>query len=249
MVMGFANVAQSDEADRNLVMTVGIFSQYVFRGLTQTNRGAAIQGGADYAAGNGLHVGAWLSNINWFSDMNPGTTSPVEWDLYAGLKRRILGEVSCDLGVLRYAFPGRYPALPAGTVRPDTTEPYLGLQWRWLSMKFAWTTDNTFGVADSVGSHYADVTVTVPLWRTLTGEIHAGRQVFRGVGAAAMRLRTTNDALYTYTDYRITMTYVIRPGWSASLTHTDTDAPDAGYRVLGRSIGAQQTVIGVTRTF
>ena len=65
---------------------VGVYSQYVFRGLTQTKEKPALQGGFDYSNDNGFYVGTWLSNISWFSDTNGGTSS-LEWDGYGGFKK------------------------------------------------------------------------------------------------------------------------------------------------------------------
>jgi uncharacterized protein (TIGR02001 family) len=52
---------------------VGIFSQYIFRGLTQTNGRPALQGGFDYAHASGLYLGVWGSNVSWFEETNVGT--------------------------------------------------------------------------------------------------------------------------------------------------------------------------------
>ena len=47
---------------------VGLFSEYVFRGLTQTNQKPAVQGGFDLAHKSGFYVGTWASNVNWIDD-------------------------------------------------------------------------------------------------------------------------------------------------------------------------------------
>src|SRR5450759_2863878 len=54
---------------------VGLVSQYIFRGLTQTNGDPAIQGGADYSHASGFYAGTWLSNISWFTDQNANVKS------------------------------------------------------------------------------------------------------------------------------------------------------------------------------
>src|ERR1035437_4409760 len=54
---------------------VGLVSQYIFRGLTQTNAHPAIQGGADYSHASGFYAGTWLSNISWFTDQNANIKS------------------------------------------------------------------------------------------------------------------------------------------------------------------------------
>ena len=40
---------------------IGLYSQYIFRGLTQTARRPALQGGADYSHSSGLYAGTWGS--------------------------------------------------------------------------------------------------------------------------------------------------------------------------------------------
>jgi uncharacterized protein (TIGR02001 family) len=62
--------AHAQETASPVTANVGVFSQYVFRGLTQTDRHPAVQGGFDYAHPSGLYAGTWLSNISWFTDTN-----------------------------------------------------------------------------------------------------------------------------------------------------------------------------------
>ena len=38
-------------------------SNYIWRGVTQTNEQAAIQGGADYTINKNFYAGAWTSNV------------------------------------------------------------------------------------------------------------------------------------------------------------------------------------------
>ena len=69
-----------------LSMNVGIVSQYVYRGLAQTNGNPAIQGGIDYVYKGSFYVGAWLSNSSYYSDLMNGASSSLEVDGYAGYK-------------------------------------------------------------------------------------------------------------------------------------------------------------------
>ena len=80
---------------------VALTTDYVFRGVSQTDESPAIQGGFDAAFGNtGFYAGAWASNINF------GTGgSNLELDLYGGYKFA-LGPVAMDVGVLGYFYPG-----------------------------------------------------------------------------------------------------------------------------------------------
>jgi uncharacterized protein (TIGR02001 family) len=247
VALALGAIAHAGQAPQSVTANVGLYSQYVFRGLTQTNGKPAIQGGADYAHPSGLYAGTSLSNISWFSDTNAGNSSSLEWDLYGGVKHAWSGGFTSDLGFLRYQYPGSYPALPAGTVEPNTSEAYAAIGWKWASLKYSYALSDIFGVADSKGGDYLDLTLTVPLNDTFSIAGHAGRQRYTGASAAAAQAGTTNSALYNYDDYRATLTCAFAQGWSALVTYTHTNARDAGYTVLGKNIGDDQFVLGVTR--
>ena len=51
-----------------LSFNVGVTSNYVFRGISQTHGKPAIQGGIDYLHPSGFYVGAWASSITWVKD-------------------------------------------------------------------------------------------------------------------------------------------------------------------------------------
>ena len=69
-------VASSTPAPENtFTANVALYSQYIFRGLTQTNRRPALQGGFDYAHSSGFYAGVWGSNISWISDAAPGVSA------------------------------------------------------------------------------------------------------------------------------------------------------------------------------
>ncbi len=67
---------------------VGLFSQYIFRGLTQTNNKPALQGGFDVSHKSGLYIGGWASNVSWLRDNGASsyynTGGSLEIDLYGG---------------------------------------------------------------------------------------------------------------------------------------------------------------------
>src|SRR5258707_3952457 len=76
-------------SDHTFTANVALASQYIFRGLTQTNEKPAIQGGFDYSHASGVYVGTWLSNINWFTDQNIGGVAPgTQVPLGAGLANK-----------------------------------------------------------------------------------------------------------------------------------------------------------------
>ncbi len=73
--------AAAPEPDWTFTGNVGLYSQYVFRGISQTNEKPAVQGGIDYSNG-GFYLGAWASSIKWIKDA--GGDASVEIDVYAG---------------------------------------------------------------------------------------------------------------------------------------------------------------------
>lgn len=75
---------------------LGAASDYVFRGVSQTDEHAQVFGGADVSMGQ-FYAGTWVSNV----DFNDSTDA--EFDLYAGFKPTV-GLFSLDLGVLYYGY-------------------------------------------------------------------------------------------------------------------------------------------------
>jgi uncharacterized protein (TIGR02001 family) len=85
--------AGSASAEGAFSYNIGVTSDYVFRGFTQTDGGAALQGGVDYS--NGIfYAGGWASNVD-FADY--------EVDLYLGVKP-VVGDFTFDLGLVSYQY-------------------------------------------------------------------------------------------------------------------------------------------------
>ncbi|TWX70987.1 hypothetical protein ESZ36_04945 [Colwellia demingiae] len=85
-------------AVEGLSANVAATSNYLWRGLEQTDGSAAISGGIDYAADSGFYAGTWASNASW-GDMK------TELDLYLGFGGDINENVSYDIGYVYFAFP------------------------------------------------------------------------------------------------------------------------------------------------
>src|ERR1043165_6505878 len=56
--------------DYTLTANVGLFSEYIFRGISQTGGKPAVQGGFDWTHSSGFYFGTWASNISWLEDFN-----------------------------------------------------------------------------------------------------------------------------------------------------------------------------------
>ncbi len=71
-----ASTANAGEWSANVSVT----NNYIWRGLTQSENEAAVQGGIDYASDSGFYIGTWASNVNY----GGGDTFSYEHDIYAG---------------------------------------------------------------------------------------------------------------------------------------------------------------------
>ena len=87
-------------------------SDYVFRGISQTNNDPTIQGGLDFSYGI-LYAGAWASGLDFAGSATPvpgdGLDAQVEIDWYGGIKptwNSPLGTLNFDFGVIYYSYPG-----------------------------------------------------------------------------------------------------------------------------------------------
>jgi len=80
----------------SLVLT----TDYIFRGLSQTQNEAAVQGDVHYGGTGGWFVGVWGSNVE-FEGGGPTT----EFNLYAGLSRAVTPDWSARLTFVHYDYP------------------------------------------------------------------------------------------------------------------------------------------------
>ncbi|MBR7619271.1 TorF family putative porin [Phenylobacterium sp. 20VBR1] len=93
--MGGSALAADD--DIALSFNLGAATDYMFRGVSQTDNGGQIYGGADATLYGIGYAGVWVSNV----EFNNGTD--LEYDLYAGIKP-VAGPVNFDLGVYYYGY-------------------------------------------------------------------------------------------------------------------------------------------------
>ena len=92
-----AGAARAEDAPFKLAFNVGAASDYVFRGISQTNKDPQVFGGVDATIGSMGYAGVWVSNVDF------GNGTDAEFDLYGGFKP-VAGPVSLDLGVIYYGY-------------------------------------------------------------------------------------------------------------------------------------------------
>lgn len=104
-------------ADEGLSANVALASDYLFRGVSQTDNQMAVQGGFDWSHASGFYLGTWASNVDSHFFSGNDRDPQIEWDLYAGFSGEA-GDLGYDLGAIRYVYPGYSNA--------NTTEVYVG---------------------------------------------------------------------------------------------------------------------------
>jgi uncharacterized protein (TIGR02001 family) len=246
-----AQAAPAPEASP-ITANVTITNDYKYRGISQTNGQPAIQGGFDYAHESGFYIGNWNSTISWIGDQNPGISAPIEMDFYGGIKKELLGKgFATDFGVLQYY----YPVKGNLAVNPNTTELYLAQNFSFGPIsgfvKVNYSLTNIFGISNSTGSYYPDLTVNYDtgIWG-LTANGHIGYQYVAGQPST---FQSNNNI--SYTDWKLGLTKDFGGGLSLSASYISTNANREWY-ISGVNTntptnwtGRGSAVVALTKTF
>jgi uncharacterized protein (TIGR02001 family) len=252
--------------DLTVAYNVGLYSQYIFRGLTQTNHKPALQGGVDLTHSSGFYLGAWGSNISWLTDTSgDGTTGggkyyksggSLEIDLYGGYRHTfdsIGSGLGIDLGALQYWYPG---SLDKNFADANTTELYGALSYGWLQAKYSHVvSDEAWGWGKpelgtgnkANGTYYAEVNATIPLGELVGGDIlkgvtvlaHYARQDFDG---------KSNEAA-SYNDWKLGLQKSFDSGVNIGAYYTDTNAAKSSWTYAGKNIGDSTGTAYIQKTF
>ena len=143
-VLAQATPATAPASPHTFTANVGLVSDYLFRGISQTRGKPALQGGADYSHSSGLYAGVWGSNIKWVSDAQ-NVSVPVEVDLYGGYKNAFAGgDWNYDVGYIAYTYGGSKDVPLSPSAKADTQEVYGALGWKWLTAKYSYSTSRNF---------------------------------------------------------------------------------------------------------
>ena len=238
------NVAYAEEAaaqpEHAVAYNVGVASEYRYRGIAQSRFDPALSGGVDYTHNpSGFYVGAWGSTIKWISDAGKiagvSTKGDIEIDVYAGKRGEIAPEVTYDVGVLQYWYPGN--TYDKVGVNADTTELYGQLGYGPAYIKYSHAVTDLFGNRNSDGSYYIDGGVNYPVAEGTVLNLHVGYQ------------KVKNTANADYTDWKVGVTKDF--GFvTGAIAIIGTDANKAFYVSPGGSnTGKTTAVVSLTKAF
>ncbi len=228
----FAQTAPAAAAPE-VTYNIGVVSQYRYRGVAQSNGDPALQGGVDYANANGFYAGVWGSTIKWIEKGTAGAQGGSEFDIYGGYKFEAAG-VGFDVGALRYEYPNN-AGLP---VNANTNEVYAAATYGVTTLKYSHSLSNLFGVDNSKGSTYVDLSATFDLSNGYTLVPHVGHQAL------------ANNAASSYTDYALTLNKDLGNGLSASVSAiTISGIVNPTPSLTGYNLYKDALVVGVKYSF
>jgi uncharacterized protein (TIGR02001 family) len=248
-----AFAADAPASPFTVTSNVGITSNYIYRGISQTSTNPAIQGGFDLAHSSGLYAGVWGSNVSWIADSGAVATGSVtmELDTYFGYKNSITEDVGYDVGFVRYNYLGDYTANTAsGFEKADTAEVYAAISYKFLTAKYSYSVlDQFLTVPKTKGTNYIELNAnyTIPdTTFTLIG--HVGKQTYKGEAADALAAAGLDP---TYSDYKVGVAKDFS-GYVVTVAYSKASAPEGGfydYTGTGHgNWGKGMTAISLTRT-
>jgi uncharacterized protein (TIGR02001 family) len=238
--------ADPKTSDLEISGNVALVSDYRFRGISQTNRDPALQGGFDLAHKSGLYAGTWASNVSQWA--NPGGS--MEIDFYVGFGTELPMGVGVDVGHTWYEYPGNEAGNdPAVAVGNDTRELHIGFSYSILSYKYSRASTTWFGIPGSKGSDYHSIGLEFSPMENLTLSASAGNQKVK---------RAAGQNENGFKDYSIGGSYDIGDGYAVGLTYHKVSfkdsAAETGWFVpaapnAGAEIFKSGVVLSVSKSF
>ena len=214
-LLAAAMLATTTTAIAEISANATLASDYVFRGISQTDNQLAIQGGFDYAWDNGFYVGTWASNVDpdFFNGDDNGQDPQTEVDLYGGYSGEYNG-VGYDFGYLRYEYPGFGLA--------DTNEIYVSASYMGFGFSVNYSDELAF-LPSSESAWYVAASYDYELPNEVGLSFHVGQSFGDAFDVSAAQSTPKKFGLTdAYTDWSIG----ISKSWMGAdyaLTYTDVN--------------------------
>ena len=234
-----ACAARAEGPEHPFTGRVAAYSEYEYRGISQTSEKPAVQLNLDYAHRSGLYIGTFVSNIKWLKDTarENGFSSDAnfEWDIYGGFRFPLTTDLTLDVGYLHY----EYPSSGSFDPKPNTDEVYVGATFGPATVKYSYSINEAFGVPDSKGSDYVELAVNYPLpmLKSLTLNGVLGHQRYK------------KSSFLDYTVWKAGATYDFGRGLTVGAYYKGTDAERAPYTIKGKDWSKDRAVAFVAYSF
>jgi uncharacterized protein (TIGR02001 family) len=206
MMSGSAMAWESQDGQHSTSASVALSSEYVWRGISQSDEDPAISGSFDYGHSSGFYAGAWASNVDYGDDASS------EIDIYAGFASEFGDSgIGYDVGVLRYMFPGE---------DYNFNEVYGSLSYSIFSLGVAHSSD-ALGSGEDATYYSLDAGYDLPMGFSISG----------GVG-----LYDSDEDIFgpedSYMNYYVGVSKEFA-GFGFDITYTDTDSDGDDFAEFG----------------
>ena len=241
LVLGAANpaAAQIETNYGVFAPSVTVTSNYLFRGISQTERGAAAQGNLDYSYPAGMvtpYVGSFISNVQFPDGSFGQLRQRLEVDFFGGVRIEPVQKFILDFGAITYLYPtntvDKNPN-PQGVGNPQWNEVYGKASYDFGLAKMVASVFYTsqFSAASGKGV-YVEGGADVPLpFLDLTAIGRVGRQTIE---------RNANFGFPDYTTWNLGLSREVL-GFVVTGMYSDTDVKRGAS--LGQDINrANQTI-------
>lgn len=196
LLLGFA-ISSFTATAVDLTGDVSFTTDYAFRGISQTEEAAALQGGLTLAADSGFYLALWGSNVDFLTE---GT---LELDVMLGWSGAINSDWAADIGIMRYGYPN------SAVDGANFYEVYGSLSFNDLTLGLAYS-DDYFANSGNYVYLYADYSYALTDYLTL--DLHLGQNEY-------------DDSSASYLDWSVGVSTELH-GATLSLTYVDTDIND-----------------------
>jgi uncharacterized protein (TIGR02001 family) len=182
LIAGSALAVAGEAPTSPITGSVAFTTDYVFRGLSQTQTKPAIQGGLTYTHNSGLHAGLWGSNVEFESKDSPGGSTDnvsMELDYTVGYGANIGNAITWDLTAAYYSYPGTQGASASGPTKYGFWEILPTLTYDFGTAKLTGLlaySPNFFGAAKA--GTYLMAGLDMPLPADFALNAHVGMQWF-----------------------------------------------------------------------
>ena len=183
---------------------VALSTDYLFRGISQTDNDPAISGGFDYSFDNGFYAGIWASNVE-FDDVT------TEIDVYGGYAVELAEGVELDLGYIYFVYPGDSGSL-------NYSEFTAGISFNDLGFGLVYSPDYFGSDEDAI---IFNVDYSVGIAKNLSLDLHTG-YIVTDTDDAGQSILIAGTDLDDYFEYSIGLS-TTAAGVDLSLTYHDTD--------------------------
>ena len=213
---------------------VALTNNYLFRGVSQTENGMAVQGELTAAHKSGLYASVWGSSISFGGGADGDTGAGMEGNMLFGYASSV-GDVEYDVGVMRYFYPGADKKDGANRLSYNEVYGSVGYKGATFGLNYS---DDYFN--ESGKFLYTYVGYEMELMENLTGSVHVGyNKLFDDAEALA------NFGAEKYVDYSIGVSYAVG-GVDLGLAYVgvDSDGKDAF-----EALGVNKVVFSVAKSF